>query len=38
MTNKRVLVTGGCGFIPSNLIRHLLAHTPYDVVSLDALT
>jgi dTDP-glucose 4,6-dehydratase len=33
-----VLVTGGCGFIPSNLIRHLLAHTPYDVVSLDALT
>jgi dTDP-glucose 4,6-dehydratase len=38
VTNKRVLVTGGCGFIPSNLIRHLLAHTPYDVVSLDALT
>lgn len=38
MTNKKVLVTGGCGFIPSNLIRHLLAHTPYEVVSLDALT
>jgi dTDP-glucose 4,6-dehydratase len=38
VTNKKVLVTGGCGFIPSNLIRHLLAHTPYDVVSLDALT
>jgi dTDP-glucose 4,6-dehydratase len=35
---KRVLVTGGCGFIPSNFIRHLLAHTPYDIVSLDALT
>jgi len=35
---KRVLVTGGCGFIPSNFIRHILAHTPYDVVSLDALT
>ncbi len=35
---KRVLVTGGCGFIPSNFIRHLLAYTPYDVVSLDALT
>jgi dTDP-glucose 4,6-dehydratase len=35
---KRVLVTGGCGFIPSNFIRHLLNHTPYDVVSLDALT
>lgn len=35
---KRVLVTGGCGFIPSNVIRHLLAATPYEVVSLDALT
>jgi dTDP-glucose 4,6-dehydratase len=35
---KRVLVTGGCGFIPSNFIRHLLAETPHDVVSLDALT
>jgi dTDP-glucose 4,6-dehydratase len=36
--SKRVLVTGGAGFIPSNLIRHLLARTPYEVVSLDALT
>ena len=35
---KRVLVTGGAGFISSNFIRHLLAHTPYEVVSLDALT
>src|SRR3954471_20157976 len=35
---KRVLVTGGAGFIPSNFIRHLLASTPYEVVSLDALT
>ena len=35
---KRVLVTGGAGFIPSNFIRHLLAKTAYDVVSLDALT
>jgi len=35
---KKVLVTGGCGFISSNFIRHLLAHTPYEVVSLDALT
>ena len=38
MKAKRVLVTGGCGFIPSNFIRHLLASTPYEVVSLDALT
>jgi dTDP-glucose 4,6-dehydratase len=35
---KRVLVTGGAGFISSNVIRHLLARTPYEVVSLDALT
>ena len=35
---KRVLVTGGAGFIPSNLIRHLLANTDHEVVSLDALT
>jgi dTDP-glucose 4,6-dehydratase len=34
----RVLVTGGAGFIPSNLIRHLLEHTRHEVVSLDALT
>src|SRR3989441_2013887 len=38
MKGKRVLVTGGAGFISSNFIRHLLAATPYEVVSLDALT
>jgi dTDP-glucose 4,6-dehydratase len=36
--SKRVLVTGGAGFISSNFIRHLLKATPYEVVSLDALT
>ena len=36
--SKRVLVTGGAGFISSNFIRHLLANTEYEVVSLDALT
>jgi dTDP-glucose 4,6-dehydratase len=35
---KRVLVTGGAGFISSAFIRHLLKATPYEVVSLDALT
>ena len=35
---KRVLVTGGAGFISSAFVRHLLSATPYEVVSLDALT
>jgi dTDP-glucose 4,6-dehydratase len=38
MRRKRVLVTGGAGFISSNVIRYLLEATAYDVVSLDALT
>jgi dTDP-glucose 4,6-dehydratase len=35
---KRVLITGGAGFISSNFIRHLLEETGHDVVTLDALT
>ena len=38
MSAKRVLVTGGAGFIAANFIRHLLRATPYEVVSLDSLT
>src|ERR687885_587194 len=38
MRTRRVLVTGGAGFMPSNFIRHLLAATPHEVISLDALT
>ncbi len=34
----RVLVTGGAGFIGSNLVRRLLADTTHEVVILDALT
>jgi len=35
---KRVLVTGGAGFISSNFVRHLLDATDHEVVTLDALT
>ena len=39
MTEKKtVLVTGGCGFIGTNLVRLLLASRQYRVVNLDALT
>lgn len=35
---KRVVVTGGCGFIGSNLIRHLLQSTDYVVICVDRLS
>ena len=34
----RVLVTGGAGFISSNLCRHLLRSSDHEVVIMDALT
>ncbi|MFL6042189.1 MAG: dTDP-glucose 4,6-dehydratase, partial [Gaiellales bacterium] len=35
---KRILVTGGAGFISSNMIRYLLDATRHAVVTMDALT
>jgi dTDP-glucose 4,6-dehydratase len=35
---KRILVTGGAGFISSNMIRYLLRNTEHEVVTMDALT
>ena len=35
----KLLVTGGCGFIGSNFIRHMLNKYPdYEIVNLDKLT
>ena len=35
---KKLLITGGAGFIGSALIRHLIENTDYQVVNLDKLT
>ncbi|MBF0499572.1 MAG: dTDP-glucose 4,6-dehydratase [Candidatus Riflebacteria bacterium] len=36
---KKVLITGGCGFIGSNLVRYLIENHPdYQFINLDALT
>jgi dTDP-glucose 4,6-dehydratase len=35
--NKKVLITGGAGFIAHHLIGYLLIHTDWDIVSLDRL-
>jgi dTDP-glucose 4,6-dehydratase len=34
----KILVTGGCGFIGSALIRHIIRQTQDDIVNVDALT
>jgi dTDP-glucose 4,6-dehydratase len=34
----KILVTGGAGFIGSNLVRHLIARTAHTIVNVDKLT
>ena len=34
----RILVTGGCGFIGSAVIRHIIANTDHSVVNIDKMT
>jgi len=35
---QKILVTGGCGFIGSNFVRHVLDTREYEIVNLDKLT
>lgn len=38
MNSKIVLITGGAGFIGSELIRYLVANTNYQIINIDKLT
>ncbi|OPY02330.1 MAG: dTDP-glucose 4,6-dehydratase [Syntrophorhabdus sp. PtaB.Bin047] len=35
---ERILVTGGCGFIGTNFVRHMLERYDYNIINLDKLT
>jgi dTDP-glucose 4,6-dehydratase len=38
MGNKKLLITGGAGFIGSAIIRHIINNTGHSVVNVDKLT
>ena len=37
-TKKKIIVTGGCGFIGVNLIKHIINNTNHNVLNIDQLT
>jgi len=38
MTSKKILITGGAGFIGSAVIRHIINNTDHSVINVDKLT
>jgi dTDP-glucose 4,6-dehydratase len=36
--NKKIMLTGGAGFIGSAVIRHLINNTSHSVINVDKLT
>ena len=35
MTSKKIVITGGAGFVGSNLIKYFLKNTKYEIISID---
>lgn len=38
VNEKRIMITGGAGFIGSAMVRHIIANTKYKVINVDKLT
>ncbi len=38
VSEKKILITGGAGFIGSALIRYIITHTKHYVINIDKLT